>query len=118
MDERPISRAGVPGLAQNPMWNEAGMWLGINGLTSSAPIADWSVGEHLYGAPVWRSRPKAKAGRSQTRESGRAVKALPYNCFGRERIDGDGNSPGIDLPSLGFGVCSGASRYSGRLPGP
>ena len=56
MDERPISRAGVPGLAQNPMWNEAGMWLGINGLTSSAPIADWSVLEHLYGAPVPRGR--------------------------------------------------------------
>jgi len=32
--------------------NEAGMCLGINGFTEYAPIADWVVGEHLYGAPV------------------------------------------------------------------
>src|SRR5881227_2502780 len=32
--------------------NEAGMCPGINRFTKCAPIADWCVGEYLYGAPV------------------------------------------------------------------
>ncbi|PYV22279.1 MAG: hypothetical protein DMG24_17160 [Acidobacteria bacterium] len=38
-------------LAEGP-GNEAGMCPGINGFTKYAPVADWVVGEHLYGAPV------------------------------------------------------------------
>ena len=32
--------------------NEAGMCPGINRFRKCAPIADWCVGEYLYGAPV------------------------------------------------------------------
>src|SRR5437016_8186363 len=32
--------------------NEAGMCPGINRFTKYAPVADWCVGEYLYGAPV------------------------------------------------------------------
>src|SRR5438552_1101330 len=78
------------------------MCLGINGLTNCAPIADWIRRGVPLGALVWCSRRREKreggkgppphgvemidSGAPPERESGRAVKALPYQWYSTAKM--------------------------------